>query len=171
MSESAVEKPKVFTPELNAELFQRIMSGRSLRDVCRDEDMPEITRVFKEAMPDPDFAQQYARATAVRAEQLFDEIFEISDDASNDYMERTGKDGESLGWVENGEVINRSRLRIDTRKWALARMNPRKYGEKLALGGDEDAPPIKTTGQLNIAGLTVDQLLVLEQAIKQTPEG
>lgn len=57
-------------------------------------------------------------------------MLEIADDASNDWMERTGKDGESIGWQLNGEHVNRSKLRIDTRKWIMERMAPKTYGSK-----------------------------------------
>lgn len=45
----------------------------------------------------------------------------------------------------SSEDVQRDRLRVDTRKWALSRMSPRKYGDKLALGGDEDGAPILVT--------------------------
>jgi len=45
-------------------------------------------------------------------------------------MERTGKDGENLGWVVNGEAVQRSRLRLDTRKWYASKIIPKIYGEK-----------------------------------------
>ncbi len=37
---------------------------------------------------------------------------------------------ENLGWRENGEALRRSQLRIDARKWAAAKLMPRKYSEK-----------------------------------------
>ena len=52
-------------------------------------------------------------------------------------MERRGKDGESAGWELNGDHVQRSRLRIDTRLKLLAKWNPRKYGDKLAHTGPE----------------------------------
>ena len=54
------------------------------------------------------------------------EIFDISDDGTN---ERNGKDSE--GFQLNGEAIQRSKLRVDTRKWALSKLVPKKYGDRL----------------------------------------
>jgi hypothetical protein len=53
-----------------------------------------------------------------------------------------GGQGDDTGWLVNGENLQRSRLRVDTRKWLLSKALPKIYGDKLALGGDQDAPPI-----------------------------
>jgi len=72
---------------------------------------------------------QYMRATNDRADAVFDEMFDIADDGTNDTMTVTVGDGVEIEKL-NTEHIQRSRLRIDTRKWALSKMNPKKYGEK-----------------------------------------
>jgi hypothetical protein len=77
-----------------------------------------------------EFRDQYAGAREAQADYYAEEIIEISDDATNDWMERQRTDG-STEEVENKEVLARSRLRVDTRKWLMARMAPKKYGEKL----------------------------------------
>ena len=60
---------------------------------------------------------------------IFEEMIDIADNATNDWMERQGE--KSSGWVLNGDHVQRSRLMIDTRKWMLAKMQPKKYGEKI----------------------------------------
>jgi hypothetical protein len=62
-------------------------------------------------------------------EGMLDEILEIADDSSRDYVQRTGADGK-VTWVVDREHIARCLLRIKARKWALARMTPRKYGDR-----------------------------------------
>jgi len=71
------------------------------------------------------FLEQYTRAREVQADAIFEEMFEIADDGSNDWTK------EDEGYRQNGEAIQRSRLRIDQRKWAIGRMAPKKYGDKL----------------------------------------
>jgi hypothetical protein len=66
---------------------------------------------------------------------MADEILDIADDGSNDYMAITRKD-ESEAWQLNGEHIQRSRLRVDTRKWLMAKMKPKVYGDKLDVVSD-----------------------------------
>lgn len=74
---------------------------------------------------DEAFRLQYRRAREDQADYFADEILEIADDSTNDFMER--KDGTEYCDQEN---IQRSRLRVDTRKWFAARMAPKVYGER-----------------------------------------
>lgn len=77
------------------------------------------------------FSEQYARACEERSYMHAEEILEIADDARNDYMEKLDDSGNLLGYTLNGEHVQRSRLRIDTRKWLMAKQNPKVYGDKL----------------------------------------
>lgn len=69
------------------------------------------------------------RAKEKSADALFDEIIDIADDATNDWMETFEKEGNNTGWNFNDENVQRSRVRVDTRKWMMARMKPNKYGD------------------------------------------
>jgi hypothetical protein len=100
--------------------------GESVRSICRDEDMPASSSVFLWLQKHPEFTEQYARAAAARADAFAEEIIEISDDGRNDFAE----DGDGHE-TTNHDVIARSRLRVDTRKWLMARMAPKKYGDRL----------------------------------------
>jgi hypothetical protein len=71
----------------------------------------------------------YRAAREAQADYIFEEVLEIADDGRNDWMERQREDGGTV-MVLNKEHVNRSRLRIDARKWVLARMNAKKYGER-----------------------------------------
>lgn len=133
------------------------MAGESLRSICRDDSMPARSTVHLWLAKDKGFSDHYARACDVRAEEVFDEMFEIADDATNDFMAQ-GEDG---AWKVNGENVQRSRLRIDTRKWALARMNPKKYGEKIVneVVGKDGGPIVST--QIDAKKLSKKQLEAL----------
>lgn len=119
-------------------IIAQIATGKSLREICRAEEMPAASTFLLWVSEDAALAEQYARAMQSRADLIFDEILEITDDARNDWMERHGQD--DAGYVANGEHIQRARLRVDARKWMLGKMNPKKYGEKLELSGDPDRP-------------------------------
>lgn len=135
-------RPTDFTPELATEICKRISEGESLRAVCRDKEMPNRSTVHYWLL-DPlkkEFYDQYEAACNIRAENMFDELEEIADDGSNDYMERENADGGTYT-VTNTEHIQRSRLRVDVRKWYLSKVLPKKYGDKLDLTSDNKALP------------------------------
>jgi hypothetical protein len=150
-------RPTIFTKPLGVKICKRIADGESLRSVCRDEKMPSRSIVHEwiilgladDAKPAlKAFSDQYEKAVQVRAENMFDEMEEIADDGSNDYMTRTGRDGEEYE-VVNSEHIQRSRLRVDTRKWKLSKMFPKRFGDKTTLNTeDKDGNIIPISGNV-----------------------
>lgn len=76
---------------------------------------------------DNSFSENYARAKQSQADILAEEIIAIADDSANDYKidEATGRK------IIDQETANRSRLRIDARKWYAGKLRPKKYGDKL----------------------------------------
>jgi hypothetical protein len=135
-------RPSSFTDEIADEICSRLADAQSLRSICLIDGMPDQTTVYR-WLRDPTreaFRQQYAQAREAQADALFDEMLDIADDASNDWMERSGEDKRGPGWDLNGEHVQRTRLRLDTRKWMASKLLPKKYGDKLALGGDPDTP-------------------------------
>ena len=101
-----------------------------MREICRMDGMPSRTSVVTVLARDEEFQVQYARACEVRAETIFDEMLEIADDGTNDWQARQNADGVD-GLAFNAEHVQRSKLRIEARKWALSKMMPKKYGDKL----------------------------------------
>lgn len=138
-------RPSLYSVEIADAICERLSSGMTLREVCRADDMPDESTVRKWALRNhEDFFPQYAEAREVGYHAMADELIEIADDGSNDWMERNGSDGQTGDTVINGEHVQRSRLRLDTRKWLLSKALPKVYGDKLAVGGDKDMDPIVT---------------------------
>lgn len=143
-------RPSIFTETVADEICERLGNGESLRSICCDEAMPAQRTVIgwlakgdNDPAEYPEFAEfvrKYIRAREVQADTIFDEILDIADDGSNDWMERRDGEGNNLGWKENGEALQRSRLRVDARKWMAGKLSPRKYGEKTLIGSDPDNP-------------------------------
>lgn len=124
----------IFTQELADLICGEIASGRSLRSVCQDEGMPTATSVFRWLAKHEAFSEQYARAMEARTNALAEEIIDIADEGARDtYIDDNGNER------TNNDVIARSRLRVDTRKWLMSKMAPKKYGEKLDIKADVDA--------------------------------
>lgn len=144
-------RPTDYTPELAALICERIASGLSMRTVCKADDIPNAATVFLWIQRHKEFAEQYALATAARAHAHAEDTIDIADDASNDWMET--HDPDNPGYKLNGEHINRSRLRVDTRKWFASKCFPKKYGEKVQteLTGAEGKDLIPEVSDLELA--------------------
>ena len=138
-----VGRPCEYTQEIADRICAELAQGTSLRTVCKADDMPSCVTVFAWMRRFPEFLKQYETAKAESADYLVEEMLDIADDGTNDWMEKYGKDGESIGWALNGEHVQRSRLRVDTRKWAASKLKPKKYGERIIQQGDKDADPIQ----------------------------
>lgn len=123
-------RPSDYSRETATAICVRLGLGESLREICRGDDMPDKSTVMRWLASHQEFRDQYASAREAQADYFAEEILEIADDGTNDWMERQNGDGTTYE-VENREVLNRSRLRVDTRKWLMARMAPKKYGDKV----------------------------------------
>lgn len=131
-------RPSDYSADLVALICARMANGESLRSVCRSDDMPSLATVFRWLGDKPEFQEQYARARQARAAALEEEILSISDDDSEDRI----VDPETGNAKVNAEFVARSRLKVDTRKWLMARMAPRVYGDKVTteLTGPDGGP-------------------------------
>lgn len=124
-------RPTEYTKEVGDILCERIASGLSMVKACIGDDMPAPRTVYAWLRIYPEFQQNYVYSKEEQADLMVDEIKEIADDGRNDYMDIISKDGGCEGYRANGEVIQRSKLRVDTRKWAASRFNNKKYGDKI----------------------------------------
>ena len=112
-------------------ILARIAEGEPLRQICREENMPGWVTVYSWLDSDPNFAERFARAREKGEDAIAQECMDIADNASNDWMERYDQDGEKcIGWQINGDHVQRSKLRIETRLKLLAKWNPKKWGER-----------------------------------------
>lgn len=84
------------------------------------------------------FFTHYARARDMGLDAMADELLDIADEGTNDWMSRN--DPDNPGYSLNGEHSSRSRLRVDTRKWYLSKLAPKRYGDKTMLGSDPENP-------------------------------
>lgn len=142
--------PSKFTEELFQKIIERIADGEPLRQICRDEGMPSY-RTFYNWIDEDDkliksedekvrntslkLASRFARARDDGHDAIAEETLKIADDGTNDWMEKQDKDGRNIGWQLNGEHVQRSKLRIETRLKLLAKWNPKKYGDKMEVSG------------------------------------
>lgn len=120
-------------------ICQQIIDGRTAREVFRSVEQEDIEnrpgrstfyRWLNNDQIDKLFnvRKRYQFALEVRTHEMNDEIIEIADDGSNDWMEKHDNKGEFIGWIENGETARRSKLRVDARERYMARTCPKKWG-------------------------------------------
>jgi len=140
-------RPVTYTREIADTVCARLASGEALRQICRDEGMPPAPTVREWVVSDRDgFAERYMRARELGWQEMAEETIDIADDGSNDWTERETEKGRVVKAFD-AEHVQRSRLRIDTRKWLLSKMLPGLFGERVALtGGDGGAIKTEETG-------------------------
>jgi hypothetical protein len=88
--------------------------------------MPARSTIFGWLAEHEEFAKEYALARKIQIEDLMDEILEIADDSSNDWLEREGPDGKKYR-VYSSESIRRSKLQIAAREWLISKLMPKRY--------------------------------------------
>lgn len=143
-------RPSEYNQKVADSVCEYLSLGMSMRSVSKLEGMPAPATMFKWMREHDDFLKQYVKAKQESADAMAEEILDIADDASLD-VEVTDK-----GVRTNSENIQRSRLRVDTRKWLMAKMKPKRYGDKLDLTTDGEKLPQPIYGGLSIATKTED---------------
>lgn len=118
-------RPSGYSAELADDICERLAKGEGLNGICKAEDMPTRSMVYRWLEEREDFRDKYARARLQQADHYAEEIIQISDDGRND----TYKDDDGF-WRVNHDIVARSKLRIDARKWAASKLAPKKYGDK-----------------------------------------
>lgn len=134
---------------------------RIITDIC--DDVIERKISFNEAVSnseislisfyqwiskDKELQSLYNYAREVRSDILFEEIIEISDnqelgeEETIEYDE-TGKIVSTK--LKKGDLLRQRQLKIDARKWVVAKMQPKKYGDKLDLQNNGGAFEPSTT--------------------------
>lgn len=129
----------MYTKDIADKICSGLADGKSLRAVCEQAGMPAESTVRAWALDDVEgFAAQYARAREIGYDRLGDELLEIADTPQVGIKTKTNEKGEIE--TTEGDMIEHRRLQVDSRKWMLSKMLPKKYGDKTTLSGDPDAP-------------------------------
>jgi hypothetical protein len=115
-----------FTEDIADIICDRLMDGESLRAICRDPEMPAKITVLKWLAAHPHFATQYARARDEQADSLFDEMVDIANTPQQGIKVVTRPGGTE---TTVADMIEHRKLQIDTRKWVIGKLRPKKYGD------------------------------------------
>jgi hypothetical protein len=132
-------RPTDYTPELADEICDKIAtSPRGLIALCAENPhWPSRETIYAWKRSKKEFSDKYTQAKIDQIEPLVDECIDIADDTSQDTLVRYDHNGDEYETCNN-EFINRSRLRIDTRKWFASKLAPKIYGDKKTTEGTLD---------------------------------
>lgn len=137
-----------FSPAIADAILMRIADGESLRTICKDEGMPSRQTVLRwlwgessEAI-EYGFVAKYARAREAQGDAMDDRILDVADHVTS-------------------ESAAADRVRLAALQWRAAKLRPKVYGEKVAIGGAPDLGPVN----MNLTNLSEEQLAQLERTI------
>lgn len=115
--------------EIAAKVLEGMRGGLSAFKACQAAGVPQSTFNLW-VNNDPALAEEYARAREDLIELIAQEIIDLSD--------------ADVGLTPDGKkdwaAIQKHKLQVDTRKWLLSKLAPKKFGEKLELSGDQNSP-------------------------------
>lgn len=149
-------RPSLYSAATAAAICDRLAKGEPLANICRDDNMPAVRTVSDWKAAHAEFSAAFACARDEGYDVIAAECLDIADETSLDTI--YGENGERA----NTEWISRSKLRIETRLKLLAKWDPKRYGEKLAIGGADDMPPVQSV--LNVGGLSTEVLAEIMKA-------
>lgn len=138
-------RPSTYTPEAAKEICERLSKGEPLAVICRDDHMPPVRTVSAWREAHEDFSADFARAREEGYDAIATECLAIADETTFDTIQT------EHGERPNTEWIQRSKLRIETRLKLLAKWDVKRYGDKLALGGASDMPPLANLSDDDLA--------------------
>ena len=121
-------RPSTYTDEMGDKICDLLTQGMSLRKICQSDDFPNASTVYVWLDRFPAFAEKYVRAREAATEDMLEDILAIADDPQIEVQDK--------------------RVRIDTRKWAMGKLKPKKYGDKQTVevgNKDGEALEIKST--------------------------
>lgn len=131
-----MSRPSSYTSDIAESICARLADGESLRQICQTEGMPGYATVRRWERENDEFRALSTRARETGCHALAEDCIQIADDGRNDWMETRDREGEAIGWRINGEAVQRSKLRIETRMRLLGKWLPKVYGDKLDVTSD-----------------------------------
>lgn len=115
-----------YTAEKADAICALIAEGKSVKSIGQMDDQPSEATIYRWLAANEGFCEKYARAREFQADVYAQEIIDIADDSAGDMIIDPETGAERL----NSEHVQRSRLRVDARKWAASKLQPKKYGDR-----------------------------------------
>jgi len=130
-------RPSKYGRELAEEIIQRLSEGEPLRQICRDNHMPEWRTIYDWMYRDPELSAAIARAREIGYDKMAEEVLQIADTPMMGQVQTIDDKGST---IRTEDMLGHRKLQIETRLKLLAKWNPKKYGDRVAVAGDADSP-------------------------------
>jgi hypothetical protein len=140
-------RPTSYNEEIAEVILDKLAEGTPLKKICDEDGMPCYMSVLRWQRKFPEFSDLVARAKIDGTHALADECLEIADEKTADPADR--------------------RVRIDTRLRLIGKWNSRVYGDKVAVGGTPDLPPIRMVKTIEVSDLSLEELDVLGNVLQK----
>lgn len=112
-------RPPIYGLEDFKAVLAELEEGRTLTAICKDPGRPSTAWVKAYKNTTPELLALYMRAREEQQHAFSDEIIDISDNSSND--------------SESPRSVERAKLRVETRKWLMARLAAKTFGDKSSM--------------------------------------
>jgi len=139
MAQSPVGRPTKYTQEIADLICEQLAMGISMRSISKDDVFPAMSTMFKWLREHEEFSEQYVKAKQESADAMAEEILYITDTPERGMIVTTKADGTIE--TKEEDMLGHRRLQVDTRKWLMAKMKPKVYGDKLDMTSDGKALP------------------------------
>jgi hypothetical protein len=142
-----------WTPAMEEEILAGIVAGKAIRQVVLEgsEALPSVDTIYRRLATDKGFSERYTHAREMQQDTYAEEIVAIAD---------------GLHPLFVGKEADEKRLAIETRKWIMGKLRPKKYNDKIiAEITGKDGAPLIPTKNIDVATLTEEQRDALRFAI------
>ena len=117
-----------YSEEVVSAIFARIAQGESVVSICSDPKMPAQSAFYKWMDSKPELVERYACARKSQANTIFDKMLNVAETTEIGITKKIKPEGEE---ITEGDMLGHRKLKIDTYKWILSKLEPKKYGEKI----------------------------------------
>lgn len=127
-------RPSEYTVKIGDAICEQLTAGKSLRSICSKRGMPDRNTVVRwlSRADLADFRRQYATARDIGLDSLADELLHVASTPKKGSTKKSGPNGVE---ITEGDMVAHRRLHVDSLKWYLSKMAPRRYGDRLELAG------------------------------------
>ncbi len=140
---------KHYDEAIGIAICQRLIEGQTIKEICKDPDLPSERTVYRWLAAERTFWQLYARAREAQMDKWSDDVVEIADEIAAATVTRVDRDGKEIEVVTDPTAVQAAKLRIDTRKFLMSKLAATTYGDKV---------DVNLSGAVEVSALSDEEL-------------